>query len=107
MEKDMKDVLKRLAEINSASEKIVRNTNHEKVAYADYIKQKTAEFDAGIQEQISREVDELRVKIIAENSAVLEENRRDLETTLQALDESYRTNGDTWIENIFKDIIKE
>lgn len=107
MEKDMKDVLHRLSEINSASERIMRNTNHEKVAYADYIKQKTADFDTQIQKQVADEVEQVRVKIIAENSAVLEENRRELETSLKALDEGYKAHRDKWIQDIFESIITD
>ena len=107
MEKDMKDVLDQLAEINSASAKIMRNTNHEKVAYADYIKEKKSDYDSKIKSQIDKEVEDLRVKIIAENSAILEESHKDLDKNLSALDESYQKNRETWINDIFKSIIKE
>lgn len=107
MENDMKEVLDRLAEINSASAKIMKSTNHEKVAYADFIKQKTADYDAEIKSKIEKEVEELRVKIIAENSALLEENKKELEQTLEVLDEAYKTNGDKWAQEIFEHIIKE
>jgi len=107
MEKDMKDVLRRLSEINSASEKIVKNTNHEKAAYADYIKEKTAKFDAEIQKKIADEVDGLKVEIAAENDAILEQSRKNLDSTLKALDKSYEANADTWIQSIFEGIIKE
>lgn len=104
---NMKEVLKQLSKINSASERIVMSANREKMAYAKELEDKKKAYETSVDEEIEKELANLKLEIIASNQATIEKSRAEYEKRLSLLNESYEKNGKKWVDEIFDAITGE
>ena len=56
MSQDINSIIDQLAEIDSASAKIMRKTQDEKAKYAEYISRQKQDFDLNLAEQVDAEI---------------------------------------------------
>lgn len=103
---DINTIIDQLAEIDSASAKIMQETQVAKTQYSEMITEKKHEFDAMLDSEIEAELKEYRKAILKENEELIEQCKKDCEKTIKALDQSYATNGSGWVDEIFNHIIK-
>ena len=88
MSQDINSIIKQLAEIDSASAKILQKTQDEKAQYAEMIKQ-------------------FQLALDAENENALKQCRIDCDNDIEQLNRIYNENSAKWVDDIFNEIIKE
>lgn len=106
MVNDINEIITNLAKIDNASAMIMESTQKEKQAYAQEIKQKTKDFDAGLSAEIDKKVAELKLALAEENAQQIESCKAESEETLQKLDSAYASHKEEWVNSIFNNIIK-
>ena len=87
MSQDINSIIKQLAEIDSASAKILQKTQDEKAQYA--------------------EVSQFQLALDAENENALKQCRIDCDNDIEKLNRIYNENSAKWVDDIFNEIIKE
>ena len=107
MGKDINGVIDRLADIDSASEKIMKDTQKAKTDYANYIKKQKDEFDKALQADIDKEVQQFKETVDAENKEKINECRKECDNKLSELNKIVSEKSSEWAEDIFNRIIKE
>ena len=103
MSQDINSIIKQLAEIDSASAKILQKTQDEKAQYAEMIKQQKRAFD----EKNDYEVSQFQLALDAENENALKQCRIDCDNDIEKLNRIYNENSAKWVNDIFNEIIKE
>lgn len=107
MSQDINTIIEQLAEIDSASAKIMQKAQLEKSKYAEYINEQKKAFDASLQAEIDKEVDELKKSIAAQSEELIKQSQIDCDKDISKLDKTFEENGEKWAEEIFNNIIKE
>lgn len=107
MSQDINSIIKQLAEIDSASAKILQKTQDEKAQYAEMIKQQKRAFDEDLQRKNAFEVSQFKLTLDAENENALKQCRIDCDNEIKELDRIYNENSTKWVDDIFNEIIKE
>lgn len=106
MNQDINSIIDQLAEIDSASAKIMQEAAREKSKYAEYIQQQKQQFDNALQEQVDREVAAFQESVAAENEKQLSQFRIDCDRDIANLEQMFTDNQDKWADEIFNNIIK-
>ena len=107
MSQDINSIIKQLAEIDSASAKILQKTQDEKAEYAEMIKQQKRAFDEDLQKKNDYEVSQFQLALDAENENALKQCRIDCDNDIEQLNRIYNENSAKWVDDIFNEIIKE
>lgn len=107
MSQDINQIINQLAEIDSASAKIMQQSQNEKARYAEYINQQKQQFDDNLQKDIDAAVSECEKQLDKESQAEIEKCRIDCDNDLKKLNDMFTANGSDWANNIFNHIIKE
>ena len=107
MSQDINSIIKQLAEIDSASAKILQKTQDEKAQYAEMIKQQKRAFDEDLQKKNDYEVSQFQLALDAENENALKQCRIDCDNDIEQLNRIYNENSAKWVDDIFNEIIKE
>lgn len=107
MVNDINEVIANLTKIDNASAMIMESTRKEKNAYAQEIRQKTKDFDAGLSAEIDKKINQLKTSLIEENKQLIEACKTESAETLEKLDSAFAANKDEWVSSIFNNIIKE
>lgn len=107
MSQDINSIIKQLAEIDSASAKILQKTQDKKAQYAEMIKQQKRAFDEDLQKKNDYEVSQFQLALDAENENALKQCRIDCDNDIEQLNRIYNENSAKWIDDIFNEIIKE
>lgn len=107
MSQDINSIIKQLAEIDSASAKILQKTQDEKAQYAEMIKQQKRAFDEDLQKKTDYEVSQFQLALDAENENALKQCRIDCDNDIEHLNCIYNENSAKWVDDIFNEIIKE
>ena len=107
MSQDINSIIDQLAEIDSASAKIMKQTHDEKNKYAEYISHQKQDFDADLEKQVDAAVADYEKQIEIESKKEIENCRADCDKTISQLEDYYKKNGESLAEDIFNNIIKE
>lgn len=107
MSQDINDIIQQLSEIDSASAKIMQDTQEEKAKYAEYINQEKQIYDVALKEEIKNEVDAYKVSLEEQNKLLLAQCKENCKRDIEALNKSFEENGSQWADEIFNTIIKE
>lgn len=107
MSQDLNSIIDQLAEIDSASARIMRQTQDEKTKYAEYINQQKQDFDLMLEKQVDNEVEEFAKALEKERKAELEKCKADCDKSIAELDSLYKEKSSSLVEEIFQNIIKE
>ena len=106
MSQDINSIIKQLAEIDSASAKILQKTQDEKAQYAEMIKQQKRAL-MKIFRKNDYEVSQFQLALDAENENALKQCRIDCDNDIEQLNRIYNENSAKWVDDIFNEIIKE
>ena len=107
MSQDINSIIDQLAEIDSASAKIMKQTQDEKKKYAEYISHQKQDFDADLERQVDSAVADYEKQIEIESKKEIENCRADCDKAISQLEDYYKKNGESLAEDIFNNIIKE
>ena len=107
MSQDLNTIIEQLAEIDSASAKIMQKAQLEKSKYAEYINDQKKAFDASLQAEIDKEVEELKNSIAVQMKEQIRVCQANCNNDIEKLDKRFAENEKVWTEEIFNNIIKE
>ena len=107
MVNNINEVIANLAQIDSASSKIMESTKKEQSAYSEEIRQKTIDFDRQVDAEIEKKVDALRTELLAANQKQIDEFMDESTKTHDKLDKLFTQKRNEWIDTIFNNVIKE
>lgn len=107
MSQDLNSIIDQLAEIDSASAKIMRKTQDEKTKYAEYINQQKQDFDLTLEKQVDSEIAQFEKTLEKESEEEIAKCKVSCDEDIAKLDSFYEENGDSLVEEIFNNIIKE
>lgn len=107
MSQDLNTIIEQLAEIDSASAKIMQKAQLEKSKYAEYINEQKKAFDSSLQAEIDKEVEELKNSIAVQIDEQINLCQENCNHDMEKLDQCFAQNGETWADEIFNNIIKE
>lgn len=107
MSQELNSIISQLAEIDSASAKIMMQSQDEKTKYAELIHQKKQEYDESLEKQVDAEVLEYEATVKAEIEAEIAKSKADCDSTIEKLDAYYQDNKDSLVDEIVNRIIKE
>ena len=103
MSQELNSIIDQLANIDSASAKIMQKTQDEKAKYADYISKEKQAFDQNLEDQVNAQVNEYE-KTLAKES---EKYQEDCNAELAKLESAYNEKTESLAQEIFNNIIKE
>lgn len=106
MNQDINSIIEQLAEIDSASAKIMRQAQKEKSQYAEYINQQKQDFDNSLKEAADKEIEDFKISMTEHNEQLIAQCRIDCNNDINRLKDSFNKDGDQWAEDIFNNIIK-
>lgn len=106
MSQDINTIIEQLAEIDSASAKILHEAQKAKSQYAEQINLQKQHFDEELQKNIDKEIDVFQATLDSQNKALIAQYRIDCDKDIAKLEQSFNENGDKWAEDIFNNIIK-
>ena len=107
MSQDINSIIDQLAEIDSASAKIMRKTQDEKAKYAEYISRQKQDFDLNLAEQVDAEIAQYEKSLEKESAEEIEKYKKDCANDIERLDSLYKEKSSFLAEEIFKKIIEE
>lgn len=107
MSQGINTIISQLAEIDSASAKIMQETQVEKNKYSEMITSKRQQFDDEIDAKVEAEVSEYKETVLKENEELLAQSKKECAESIEALEKNFEENGDAWATEIFNNIIKE
>ena len=107
MSQDLNSIIDQLAEIDSASAKIMRKTQDEKAKYAEYINRQKHDFDLELTKQVDAEIAQYEKSLEKESLEDIEKFKETCAKDIQKLDSLYKEKSPSLVEEIFNKIIKE
>ena len=107
MSQDLNSIIDQLAEIDSASAKIMRKTQDEKTKYAEHINQQKQDFDKTLEKQVDEEITKFEKDLAKESKEEIEKFQAACKEDMAKLDSFYQEKSDALAEEIFNNIIKE
>ncbi|MCI9127603.1 MAG: hypothetical protein HFG28_10535 [Eubacterium sp.] len=107
MSQDLNSIIDQLAEIDSASAQIMRNTQDEKTRYAEYIQQQKIDFDKKLEKQVDIEITQFEKELSEKSAQELADFQAACQQDILRLDSFYQQKSNSLAEEIFKSIIKE
>lgn len=107
MSQDINSIIEQLAEIDSASAKIMQKTQDEKAKYAEYIHKQKQKFDSALQKEVDSAVEEYKKSVELENKQQIANFKENCEKEIERLQRKFKNNGSKWADEIFNNIIKE
>lgn len=107
MNQDINSIINQLAEIDSASAKIMQQTQNEKTKYAEYINQQKQQYDEKLQKEIDISVLECQKQMDEKSQLEIEKCKSDCNKEIKQLENIFKDKGSEWADHIFNNIIKE
>lgn len=103
----MDTVINKLWEIEEAAGAIADEANVRKKAFAKEMEDKTASFDAGLEQETARRIADIGHKMEADMEAMLARQKSDFETLLKQLEDNYNRYHTAYADALFQKMIKE
>ena len=107
MSQDINKIINELAEIDSASAKIMQQSLNEKAKYADYINQQKKQYDRELQMDVDSCVNEYKEQLNKENEIEIYKCQKECLKDIEKLNNLFASKGEALAEGIFNNIIKE
>ena len=86
----MDTVIEKISEIESAATGIMEDANERKKAFAKEMEERTAAFDAQLEAETNKRIEELRARMEIEMNERLEKQRNDSQNVLRAMEQRYQ-----------------
>lgn len=103
----MDSVINRLSEIEEAASSIVDEANVRKKAFAKEMEDKTAAFDANLEQETADRIAAIREKMESNMNELLSRQKSESEALLKALEDNYNRHHEAYAEALFQKMIKE
>lgn len=103
----MDTVIAKISEIESAATAIMENANERKKAFANEMEERTAAFDTQLEAETNTRVGELRARMEIEMNERLAKQRDDSKKILEAMEQRYQEHHTEYVEELFKNMVKE
>ncbi len=103
----MDTVIEKISEIESAATSIMNDANERKKAFAKEMEERTAEFDAQLEAETNKKIEELRASMEINMNDRLEKQRSDLKKILEAMEKRYEDHHTQYVEKLFNTMLKE
>ena len=107
MSQELNSIIDQLANIDSASAKIMQKTQDEKAKYADYISKEKQAFDQNLEDQVNAQVNEYEKTLAKESEKEIAKYQEDCNAELAKLESAYNEKTESLAQEIFNNIIKE
>ena len=107
IENDIGQVISELSRIDDAAENVLIHTEANKQAYDEKIKKNTAKFDKELDISIKAQLGQYETELKTANDNELNTLRKEIEHSIQELDDWYKNNHSEVAKNILNDFIKE
>ena len=107
MSQDINKIINELAEIDSASAKIMQQSLNEKAKYADYINPQNKQYDRELQMDVDSCVNEYKEQLNKENEIEIDKCQKECLKDIEKLNNLFASKGEALAEGIFNNIIKE
>ena len=86
MSQELNSIIDQLANIDSASAKIMQKTQDEKAKYADYISKEKQAFDQNLEDQVNAQVNEYEKTLAKESKKEIAKYQEDCNAELAKLE---------------------
>lgn len=103
----MDAVINRLSQIEKTAGAILDEANVRKKEHAVRMEEKTAAFDAGLEQETAERIAGIQKKMEAEMKALLDQQAADSQVFLKELEADYESCHGTYAEALFRKLIKE
>ena len=107
MSQELNSIIDQLANIDSASAKIMQKTQDEKAKYADYISKEKQAFDQNLEDQVNAQVNEYEKTLAKESKKEIAKYQEDCNAELAKIESAYNEKTESLAQEIFNNIIKE
>lgn len=85
----------------------MEDANERKKAFAKEMEERTAAFDAQLEAETNKRIEELRARMEIEMNERLEKQRNDSQNVLRAMEQRYQEHHRSYVEELFKKMTKE
>ena len=103
----MDTVIEKISEIEASATAIMEDANERKKAFAKEMEERTAAFDAQLEAETNKRIEELRARMEIEMNERLEKQRNDSQNVLRAMEQRYQEHHTEYVEELFKKMTKE
>lgn len=103
----MDTVIEKISQIESAATSIMNDANERKKAFAKEIEERTAAFDAQLEAETNKKIEELRASMEINMNDRLEKQRSNSKKVLEAMEKRYEEYHTQYAEELFQTMIKE
>lgn len=103
----MDTVIEKISEIESAATAIMEDANERKKAFAKEMDERTAAFDAQLEAETNKRIEELRARMEIDMNDRLEKQRDDSKKVLHAMEKRYQEHHTQYAEELFEKMTKE
>lgn len=102
----MEQVLNKLSEIETIAKRIMEDADSTKNALSAEMEQSCKAFDAALEEETNKKIQELRSNLEQKKDAEISSLRRQMETTISDLDNYYTQNHQQLSEILFQKLLE-
>ncbi len=103
----MDNLINKISEIEAAASSVLANMDERKAAFAEAIKEKTAAFDADLEQETAQAIRQLRERMEADMKERLAKQQADGADALSILDEIYESSHAALAADLFQQMTKE
>ncbi|WP_024292768.1 hypothetical protein [Lacrimispora indolis] len=103
----MDTVIEKISEIESAAASIMNDANERKKAFAKEMEERTAAFDAQLEAETNKKIEELQAAMEISMNNRLEKQRSDAQRILKAMEQHYEDHHTQYVEELFNTMTKE
>lgn len=103
----MDTVIEKISEIESAAASIMNDANERKKAFAKEMEERTAAFDAQLEAETNKKIEELQAAMEINMNNRLEKQRSDAQRILKAMEQHYEDHHTQYVEELFNTMTKE
>lgn len=103
----MDKLIQKISEIEASAASIMEGVNDQKAALAKELDKKTAAFDAELEADAARKLDDLRSQLEADLKNRLDKQEKEAQDALDRLNRSYESHHQEYAARLFQEMIKE
>jgi len=103
----MDTVIEKISEIESAAASIMNDANERKKAFAKEMEERAVAFDAQLEAETNKKIEELQASMEISMNNRLEKQRNDSQKVLEAMEQRFEDHHTQYVEELFNTMIKE
>nr|WP_314460617.1 ATPase [uncultured Clostridium sp.] len=103
----MDAVIDKISEIESAATSIMEHANEQKKAFAKETEERTAAFDAQLENETEKEIEKLKAGMEIKMNQRLKKQQDELQKILEAMEKNFEVHHTQYAEELFNNMIKE